>query len=74
MFANLYSRASSKIIKMFLKILFEERKKENRVYKFRGLLAVLSMLTSEHIAENGKVYNSSFVNFDEAIELYYAQP
>ena len=30
------------------------------------------MLTSEHIAENGKVYDGSFINFDEALELYYA--
>ena len=30
------------------------------------------MLKSEQIAENGQVYDSSFLPFDEAMELYYS--
>ena len=40
--------------------------------KIQGLLAVLHSLQAEHIAQDGKPYDTSFISFDEATEIYFA--
>ena len=50
----------------------EENEATLKANKCKGLIAVLNVLKSEQIAENGQVYDSSFLPFDEAMELYYS--
>ncbi|CAB4042502.1 Transient receptor potential cation channel subfamily A member 1 [Paramuricea clavata] len=40
--------------------------------KIQGLLAVLDMLKSNYVAEDGKEYDCSFLAFDEAAEIFFA--
>jgi hypothetical protein len=40
--------------------------------KILGLIAVLDAIQCEHIGQDGKAYDSSFLRFDAAMELFFA--
>ena len=47
-------------------------KTEEKRNKIQGLLAVLHNMQSEHIAQDGKEYETSFLPFDNAMEIHFA--
>ena len=47
-------------------------KAEEKKNKIKGLLAVLRHLQSEHITQDGMEYETSFLSFDDAMEIYFA--
>ena len=47
-------------------------KAEGKSKKIQGLLAVLHNIQSEHIAQDRKEYEASFLSFDDAMEIYFA--
>ena len=54
-----------------LEKLCEKQTKEKKP-KIQGLLAVLHGLQAEYIAQDGKQYDTSYLPFDEAVEIYFA--
>ena len=54
-----------------LKSLLEVQKNEKKRHKILGLIAVLQFLQSNHVAQDGKEYDQSFLPFDEALELFF---
>ena len=47
-------------------------KAEGKSKKIQGLLAVLHNMQYEHIAQDGKEYEASFLSFNDAMENYFA--
>ena len=58
--------------RLVLEKLLQERTNPKKKQKIEGLLAVFDLLKSNHVAENGKEYDCSFVAFDEAEEIFFA--
>lgn len=58
--------------RLVLEKLLQERTNPKKEQKIEGLLAVFDLLKSNHVAENGKEYDCSFVAFDEAEEIFFA--
>ena len=54
-----------------LEKLLQERSSAKKK-KIEGLLAVFDLLKSNHVAEDGKEYDCSFVTSDEAEEMFFA--
>ena len=49
-----------------------EKQAGERKSKLQGLLAVLHNLQAEYDAQDGKEYETSYLPFDEAVEIYFA--
>ena len=45
---------------------------QKKSQEIEGLLAVLDLLRSNHVAEDGKEYDGSYVAFNEAMEVFFA--
>ena len=49
-----------------------EKQTGKLLQKIQGLLAVPHNLQAEYIAQDGKQYDTSYLPFDEAVEIYFA--
>ena len=60
--------------RVVLEKLLQQRTDLKKKQKIEGLLAVFDLMKSNHVAKNGKEYDSSFVAFNEAEEIFFGMP